>query len=106
MSTGREPLADIAFTAPVIQWRGPAPYYFVAVPDEQVGEVRHAARLASYGWGCVPVEAVVGAITFRTSLFPKDGGYLLPLRAAVRKESRIALGDIVAVRMLINDRFA
>ena len=101
MSATAEPLADLSFTASVIEWRGPAPFYFIAVPDEQVGEVAYAARLASYGWGCVPVSATVNDVAFTTSLFPRDGGYLLPLKVAVRKQADIALGNVVDVRMRI-----
>lgn len=96
-----EPLADLSFAGEVIEWRGPAPFLFVAVPEELVGEVHYAAREASYGWGCVPVEAEANGAEFRTSLFPRDGGYLLPLKVAVRKASGIGLGDAVQVRMRI-----
>ena len=96
-----EALADIRFEGEVIEWRGPSPFYFVAVPPDQVGEVRYAARIASYGWGVVPVVAQIGDVEFRTSLFPKDEGYLLPLRDAVRKSARISLGDRLAITMRI-----
>ncbi|MBY8826626.1 DUF1905 domain-containing protein [Hephaestia mangrovi] len=99
--SGREPLLDIAFAAEVIHWRGPAPFYFVAIPADRIGEVRWAARIASYGWGCVPVEASVADVAFTTALFPKDGGYLLPLKAAVRKQAGADLGDTVAMTMRI-----
>ena len=96
-----EILADLSFEAEVIEWRGPAPFYFVAVPPEHVDEVRYAARLASYGWGVVPVEATVGEVTFRTSLFPRNGGYLLPLKVSVRKTGKLELGMQVRIRMQI-----
>lgn len=96
-----EPLADIAFVGEVIEWRGPAPFFFVAVPAEQVAEVRYAARSASYGWGVVPVEAVVNGTRFRTSLFPQDDGYLLPLKAAVRTASIVDLGEVVRVQIRV-----
>lgn len=101
---GAEPLADIAFAGEVIHWRGPSPFHFVAVPDDLVGEVRYAARLASYGWGCVPVEAHAGGVDFTTSLFPKDGGYLVPLKDAVRKRAGIALSDRVEIALRIQGR--
>jgi hypothetical protein len=95
-------LLETCFTGKVIHWRGPAPFYFVALPDDQVGEVRWAARIASYGWGCVPVEASANRLTFRTALFPKDGGYMLPLKAEVRKKLGIDLDDAVEITMQIN----
>lgn len=104
MPSRTESFVDMVFSGEVIHWRGPAPFHFVAVPESQVGEVRYAARLASYGWGCVPVAARVGDLDFTTSLFPKDGGYLLPLKEAVRKHAGIAPGDTVQVEMRIHDR--
>ena len=95
------PLALIAFDAEIIHWRGPAPYLFVAIPEEHVGEVSYAARLASYGWGCVPVEARIGATGFTSSLFPKDGTWMLPVKVAVQRAERVGLGDRVSVVMRV-----
>ena len=96
------PLLQVTFTGEVVHWRGPSPYVFVALPASVAGEVAWAARIASYGWGCVPVTAEVAGVAFRTSLFPRDGGYLLPLKAAVRRAAGIAPGDVaVAVTMTI-----
>ncbi|WP_240953883.1 DUF1905 domain-containing protein [Sphingomonas sp. G-3-2-10] len=105
MMPSGEILADVRFTAEAFEWRGPAPFVFVAVPEEHTGEVRYAARLASYGWGVVPVSAEIGGISFRTSLFPRDGAYLLPLKVAVRKATGIVLGDLVTVRMRIANAY-
>jgi hypothetical protein len=77
---------------------------FVPVPEDHVGEVRFAAHEASYGWGCVPVAARVGAIDFTTSLFPRDGTYLLPIKVAVQRAADVGLGDRVNVRMRIDSR--
>jgi hypothetical protein len=90
-----EPLAHIEFDATIIHWRGPAPFLFVPVPEHLVGEIRYAAREASYGWGCVPVAARIGDTHFTTSLFPRDGGYLLPVKVAVQRAAGIGLGDHV-----------
>jgi len=76
---------ELVFAGRVIEWRGPAPYYFVPVPDEESAAIGEVAAMATYGWGVIPVEARIGESTFSTSLFPKDGGYLLPLKNAVRK---------------------
>ena len=92
---------EIVFTGRVIEWRGPSPYYFVPVPDEEAADIREVAAMATYGWGVIPVDARVGDITFSTSLFPKDGGYLMPLKDAVRKPQRLAAGDHVTVEMTV-----
>lgn len=92
---------ELAFAGRVIEWRGPAPYYFVPVPDDESTDIREVAAMASYGWGVIPVEARIGDVVFETSLFPKDGRYLLPLKAAVRKRQGISAGDDVAVEMSV-----
>ncbi len=92
---------DVVFTGRVIEWRGPSPFYFAAVPEEQAADIRQVAAMATYGWGVIPVEARIGGTAFTTSLFPKDGGYLLPLKNAVRKPLGLAAGDEVSVRMTV-----
>ena len=92
---------ELAFTGTVIEWRGPAPYYFVPVPEEESADIRSVAAAASYGWGVIPVEAHIGDTAFETSLFPKDGMYLLPLKNAVRGPRGLSAGDDVAVRMTV-----
>lgn len=90
---------EYAFTARVIEWRGPSPYYYLPVPEEESADIRDIAAMASYGWGVIPVVARIGDVAFETSLFPRDGGYLLPLKDAVRKPRQIAVGDEVTVEM-------
>ncbi|MDQ3663121.1 MAG: DUF1905 domain-containing protein [Actinomycetota bacterium] len=92
---------ELTFASRVIEWRGPAPYYFVAIPDEESADIREVAARASYGWGVIPVEARIGAVDFKTSLFPKDGGYLLPLKDAVRRQRGLSPGDEVSVEMIV-----
>ena len=91
----------IVFEAAIIEWRGPAPFLFARVPDEHVGAIRYAAMTESYGWGVVPVVARVGNSEFATSLFPRAGSYLLPIKVAVQKAERVGLGDKVMVRMRV-----
>ncbi|KQX78180.1 DUF1905 domain-containing protein [Streptomyces sp. Root1310] len=95
---------EFAFSGRVIEWRGPSPYHFVPVPDEESADIREVAALASYGWGVIPVEARIGEVAFRTSLFPRNNGYLLPLKDAVRKPSGLSAGDDVTVRMSVRLR--
>ncbi|WP_043677799.1 DUF1905 domain-containing protein [Streptomyces xylophagus] len=90
------------FTGRVIEWRGPSPYYFVPVPDEESADIREVAAIASYGWGVIPVEARIGEVEFTTSLFPKDGGYLLPLKSAVRGAQGLGADDEVTVEMTVH----
>ena len=92
---------ELEFTGRVIEWRGPAPYYYLPLPDEESDDIREIAAMATYGWGVIPVVVRIGEVDFETSLFPKDGGYLLPLKDAVRKPLGITVGDDVDVEMTI-----
>lgn len=83
----------------MIEWRGPAPYYYLPVSGEESADIREVAAIASYGWGVIPVVARIGDVEFETSLFPKDGGYLLPLKDAVRRPQQITAGDEITVEM-------
>lgn len=89
----------IEFTGDVFEWRGPAPFFYVAVPDAESAEVRAVASAVTYGWGMVPVTVRIGGTEWRTSLFPKEGRYLVPLKDAVRRAEGIGAGDAVAVRL-------
>ena len=85
----------------MIHWRGPQPYFFAPVPAQHAEAIRAAARFVSYGWGVIPVEARIAGVVFTTSLFPKEGAYLLPIKAAVRRKASITAGDLIAVEMTI-----
>jgi len=90
-----------AFDGEIHYWRGPAPYRFVALPVDDALAVDAVAEAVTYGWGMVPVSVRIGDTAWRTSLFPKDGGYLLPLRDSVRKRESLELGDVVSVRLTV-----
>jgi hypothetical protein len=91
----------LKFTGQVWHWRGPSPFHFVTVPEEESSALSAASRSVSYGWGCIPVTACIGGTDWTTSLFPKDGGYVVPIKAAVRTAEGIDLGDTVAVQLTI-----
>lgn len=91
----------LEFEGEIISWRGPAPYLFVPVPDDLSDEIRAIARRASYGWGCIPVHATIGTTKFTTSLFPKDGRYLVPVKVVVQKAESVGEGDTVTVKLSI-----
>ncbi len=102
MSSGNElgPV-ELRFSAEVIEWRGPAPFFYARIPATQGEVIADLSPALTYGWGAIPVEAVIGDTPFRTALFPKDGCYLLPLRAAVRTSEAITLGSMVEVTLTL-----
>jgi hypothetical protein len=85
----------------VFFWKGPAPWYFVTVPARQSKLIHAISKRASYGWGCIPCDVTVGETTTYTALIPKDGHYLVPLKASLRKAERIEEGEVVTVRVEI-----
>jgi len=101
---------QIEFTGPITEWRGPAPFYFVALPVEVCEELTVVASEASYGWGCIPVDVTLeqsptGASrpspSFYTALIPREGGYLLPLKVAARKAAGLGeTGEVVGTLSL------
>ena len=93
--------AQFGFQGRVWEWRGPAPYHFVSVPEEHADVVDDLAPGITYGWGMVPVEVRLGGTRWRTALFPKDGGYVVPLRDSVRRREDVELGDVVSIELVI-----
>jgi hypothetical protein len=93
---------ELEFTGEVWFWRGPSPYHFVTVPEDESAELQETAALVTYGWGMIPVEARIGSTRWRTSLFPKSGGYVVPLKDLVRHAEGIDVGDTVTVRLAVS----
>ena len=94
-------MVQFTFDAQVIYWRGPAPFWFAAIPAETSAQIAERSRSVSYGWGVIPVEAEINGVTFRTSLFPKDGSYLLPLKNKVRSQLGVTDTDMLRVAMTL-----
>ncbi len=71
---------DMEFSGDVWYWRGPAPHYFVTVPADESAEVRAISGLVTYGWGMIPATVRIGRTAFDTSLFARNGGYVVPIK--------------------------
>ena len=91
----------LEFEGEIWHWRGPSPYHFVSVPPDECVLLEEVAPMVSYGWGMVPVSGQIGKTTWTTSLYPKDGGYVVPLKDAVRRPEGLAVGDVVRVRLTV-----
>ena len=94
-------LVELTFSGDVFVWRGPAPYHFVSVPADLADVIKAIAPMVTYGWGVIPVRIRIGGTDMKTSLFPRDGGYLVPLKDAIRRAEGIAEGDEVEIRLAI-----
>lgn len=99
----------ISFTGLLWVWQGDAAgrWHFVTVPDEQSAEIKAHALGSPRGFGSVRVEARIDppsgsgqGVLWRTSVFPlSSGGYLLPVKADVRKRANLAADDEVSVSL-------
>ncbi|QGQ20699.1 DUF1905 domain-containing protein [Cellulomonas sp. JZ18] len=94
---------ELRFGGEVVWWRGPAPFHFVALPEAEAARLRAVASRVTYGWGCVPATVTLGATTFTTSVFPKDGGFLVPIKTAARRAEGVELGDDVTLVVVVQD---
>ena len=105
-------MSTFTFTTELWLWttdKAPASWHFLSITGGVGEEIKAHATLARLelglakkrGWGMVKVEAVIGGTIWQTSIFPdKDsGGYLLPVKAAVRKAEKLSLGDDVTVTL-------
>jgi hypothetical protein len=92
---------NLEFSGDIWFWRGPSPFHFVTVPDEECAELAAASSLVTYGWGMIPVAATIGETEWTTSLFPKKGKYIVPLKDAVRDAEGVDVGDTVTIRLTV-----
>ncbi|TQL67086.1 uncharacterized protein DUF1905 [Nocardioides albertanoniae] len=76
---------------------------FVTAPPEVTEEIREAtiATGPPRGFGSVRVEARIGTTTWRTSVFPGQEGYALPIKKDVRRREALAVGDLARVALTL-----
>lgn len=90
---------DMEFSGEIWFWKGPAPWYFVTVPLAQCHILQGLSESVTYGWGMIPVHVQIGKSRWSTALWPKDGSYIVPLKASVRKAENLDEGDTVTMRL-------
>lgn len=87
------------FSGEIWFWKGPAPWYFVTVPAKQCQDLKDVSGFVTYGWGMIPVNVQIGKSRWKTSLFPKDDRYIVPIKASVRKAEKLKEGDTVTIQL-------
>jgi hypothetical protein len=92
---------ELEFSGTLWFWRGPSPFHFVSVPEAESAQIQAAAALVTYGWGMIPVTAQIGSTVWTTSLFAKDGGYVVPVKAAVRRAEQVEVDEMVTLRLTL-----
>ena len=90
---------NIEFGSKIWYWHGPAPWYFVTVPAQQCRDLKAIVGAVTYGWGMIPVQVRIGKSEWMTSMFPKEGSYIVPIKASIRKAERLEEGAQVRVRL-------
>ena len=95
-------LVIIEFEGKIFYWRGPAPFLFVAVPEEPSRDLKAISARVTYGWGVIPVHVRIGKTEWKTSLFPKEGRYLVPIRMSVQKSENLEVGDSVVIQLEVS----
>ena len=92
----------LTVSAPLWLWTGgQGSWHFLTIPEEEAIEIRaHSYGSSRRGFGSVRVAATIGGVSWRTSVFPqKSGGYILPVKADVRRRADISAGDEVTVEL-------
>jgi hypothetical protein len=92
---------ETTFANELWYWRGPAPYHFVSVPPDAARTIHAIAAAVTYGWGMIPAEVRIGKSVWTTALWPKDGGYVVPIKDKFRKAERLVLGETVEVTVAV-----
>jgi hypothetical protein len=92
---------DLEFSGEIFYWRGPAPFFFVTIPEEPSSDIKAISREATYGWGVIPVTVEIGSTTWKTSLFPKGNLYLVPIKANIRQAESLEEGDDVTIHLTV-----
>lgn len=93
---------EMEFSGEIWFWKGPSPFHFVTVPEDFCDALDATAGLVSYGWGMIPVQVRIGETNWKTSLWPKDGRYIVPLKDAVRRAEGLELGTTTTVRLFVD----
>jgi hypothetical protein len=92
---------QLTFAGPLWYWRGPAPWHFVSVPDNQVAAIEAVSAAVSYGWGMIPAAVRLGSSEWTTSLWPKDGGFIVPIKRGVQHAEGLEVDDVVELTLTI-----
>ena len=93
----------IIVTSTLWVWSGgQGSWHFLSIPERLATDLRAHGLSERKGFGSVKVEARIGDLAWRTSVFPqKSGGYLLPVKSSVRRDAGIAAGDEVTFGLTI-----
>jgi hypothetical protein len=92
---------EVGFSGELWYWRGPPPWYFIPVPEAECGMLHDVSEFVSLAWGMIPVTVRLGSSEYDTILFQKDGRYLVPVKAAIRRAQDLDEGDRATVQLTV-----
>lgn len=101
-SSPPEPDVRLRFSGAIWFWRGPAPFHFVTVPPEESAMIGEVASVVTYGWGMIPASVTIGRTTVATALWPKDGGYIVPIKKLLQDRESVTIDDVVDLTLDID----
>lgn len=78
-------------------------WHFISLPKKYGAEIKQKLGTHARGWGSLRVEAKIGKTIWKTSIFPdkRQGTYILPIKADVRKREGIYAGEQVALTLML-----
>ncbi len=79
-------------------WSGDkAAWHFLTIDKKLTKKIKESKISKSKGWGSIRVMVTIGQTTWPTSIFPtKEGEFLLPVKASIRKKEKIKDGDMIS----------
>lgn len=82
---------------------GMAGWHFATIPADIAADIDSVFGDLRRGWGSLRVRATIGITTWDTSIFPdkETKGYMLPLKASVRKKENISADDKISLTLEI-----
>ena len=89
------------FQAQLWRWAANASWVFVTVPPDESDEIDEQMGSQAGGFGALKVAVRIGGSAWRTSIFPSadKGGYVLPVKKAIRTAQGVDVDDIVVVHI-------
>ncbi|HET9436153.1 MAG TPA: DUF1905 domain-containing protein, partial [Candidatus Limnocylindrales bacterium] len=92
---------SFTFNGELWYWRGPSPFHFITVPPDAAAAIKAVSAEVTYGWGMIPARVRIGGSAWETALWPKDGGYIVPVKDVFRMAEGLTLGDTVEVQLVV-----
>jgi hypothetical protein len=97
----------VVFDAELWTWdaRRSNSWTFVALPADASEEIREVVGGPRRGFGSIRVRVTSGGSTWKTSIFPDSasGGYVLPVKGAVRTAEDLDVGDVATLTVELID---